>query len=88
VPTLLLIGAKDDISSPPSCKQMVDNARGRSALARIVVYPEAQHDFDRADLPLHALAGSDASAPEHGHVGSDAEARADAARQVSAWLAR
>ena len=30
VPTLLLIGAKDDISSPPSCKLMVDGARGRS----------------------------------------------------------
>ena len=45
VPTLLLIGAKDDISSPPSCKQMVDNARGRSALARIVVYPTAAARF-------------------------------------------
>src|SRR5881392_347290 len=52
VPTLLLIGAKDDISSPPSCKQMVDGARGRSALARIVVYPAASHDFDRANVPL------------------------------------
>src|SRR3954451_2881348 len=34
VPTLLLIGAKDDVASPPLCKQMVDGARGRSALAR------------------------------------------------------
>ena len=33
VPTLLLIGAKDDVSSPPACRQMVDGARGRSALA-------------------------------------------------------
>lgn len=88
VPTLLLIGAKDDISSPASCKQMVDNARGRSALARIVVYPSAQHDFDRADLPLYALASSEASAPDHGHVGTDADARADAQKQVGAWLAR
>ena len=88
VPTLLLIGAKDDISSPPSCKQMMDNARGRSALARIVLYPDAQHDFDRADLPQYALASSDASAPEHGHVGADPEARADAQKQVAAWLAR
>ena len=58
VPTLLLIGAKDDVSSPPACRQMVDGARGRSALARIVVYPGAYHDFDRANLPLHAIAGS------------------------------
>ena len=58
VPTLLLIGAKDDVSSPPACRQMVDGARGRSALARIVVYPGAYHDFDRANLPLHAIAGT------------------------------
>ena len=64
VPTLLLIGAKDDVSSPPACRQMIDGARGRSALARIVVYPGAYHDFDRANLPLHAMAGiADAACP-------------------------
>src|SRR5436190_17932103 len=51
VPTLLLIGAKDDVSSPPACRQMIDGARGRSALTRIVVYPGAYHDFDRANFP-------------------------------------
>ena len=58
VPTLLLIGARDDVSSPPACRQMVDGARGRSALTRIVVYPGAPHDFDRANLPLHAIGGA------------------------------
>ena len=58
MPTLLLIGAKDDVSSPPACRAMVDGARGRSALTRIVVYPGAYHEFDRANLPVHALAGS------------------------------
>src|SRR5881227_2560764 len=68
VPTLVLIGAKDDVSSPPACRQMVDGARGRSALARIVVYPSAYHDFDRANFPLHAIGGtSDAGLPEKGH---------------------
>src|SRR3954469_1680490 len=57
VPTLVLIGANDDLSSPAACRQMVDGARGRSALARIVVYPGAYHDFDRANLPLHAISG-------------------------------
>ena len=47
----VLIGASDDVSSPSACRQMVDGARGRSALARIVIYPGAAHDFDRADLP-------------------------------------
>ena len=89
VPTLLLIGAKDDVSSPPACRQMVDGARGRSALARIVVYPSAYHDFDRANFPLHAIGGgSDAALPEKGHVGTDAEARADSQKRVADWLAR
>jgi dienelactone hydrolase len=89
VPTLLLIGARDDVSSPPACRQMIDGARGRSALTRIVVYPDADHEFDRANLPVHALAGtSDATAPEHGHLGSDVDARADSQKLVAQWLAR
>src|SRR5205085_10973776 len=69
VPTLLLIGAKDDVSSPAACRAMVDGARGRSALTRIEIYPSASHDFDRANLPLHAVAGgSDATVPERGHI--------------------
>jgi dienelactone hydrolase len=89
VPTLLLIGAKDDISSPSACRQMVDGARGRTALTRIEVYPGAAHDFDRANLPLHAVGGNaDAAVPEHGHIGTDADARADSQKRVAEWLAR
>jgi dienelactone hydrolase len=89
VPTLLLIGAKDDVSSPPACRQMIDGARGRSALVQIVVYPGAYHDFDRANFPLHAIGGTaDAALPERGHVGTDAEARADSQKRVAEWLAR
>jgi dienelactone hydrolase len=89
VPTLLLIGAKDDVSSPPACRQMIDGARGRSALTRIVVYPQAYHDFDRTNLPLHAgVTTSDIAVPERGHVGSDPDARADSQKLVAEWLAR
>jgi dienelactone hydrolase len=88
VPTLLLIGASDDVSSPSDCRKMVDGARGRSALARIVVYPGAHHDFDRADLPLHAIAGTDASVPERGHLGGNPDARADSQKRVAEWLGR
>jgi dienelactone hydrolase len=89
VPTLILIGAKDDVASPPACRQMIDGARGRSALTRFVVYPGAYHDFDRANLPLHAVSEkSDPAAPEHGHVGSDPDARADSEKLVTEWLAR
>lgn len=89
VPTLLLIGANDDVSSPSACRQMMDGARGRSALARIIVYPNASHDFDSANLPLHAIGGSaDATVPEHGHIGTDTDARADSEKRVAEWLAR
>ena len=87
VPTLLLIGAKDDVSSPPACRQMVEGAHGRSALTRIVVYPSAYHDFDRPNLPVQAI-GPDAADPEKGHVGTDVEARADSQKRVAEWLAR
>jgi dienelactone hydrolase len=89
VPTLVLIGAKDDVSSPPACRQMIEGARGRSALVHIVIYPGAYHDFDRANFPLHAVAGTqDAAAPEHGHLGTDPEARADSQKRVAEWLSR
>jgi len=89
VPTLLLIGARDDISSPPACRQMVDGARGRSALARIVVYPGALHDFDRTNFPPQAIDGaSDPALPERGHLGADPDARADSQQRVAQWLAR
>ena len=88
VPMLLLIGGNDDVASPAQCRQMVDGARGRSALARIEVYPAALHDFDRADLAPRVLDGHDPAAPEHGHIGGNADARADAQKRVAEWLAR
>ena len=89
MPTLLLIGAQDDVSSPPACRQMVEGARGRSALAQIVVYPGASHDFDRAEFSAaRDRIGSDAALPERGHIGTDADARRDAQRRVTEWLAR
>src|ERR1700682_4452305 len=90
VPTLLLIGAKDDVSSPTACRAMIDGARGRSALTRIEIYPGASHDFDHPDLPLHAIGsgGVDAALPERGHIGTDAEARTDSQARVAEWLAR
>ena len=86
MPTLLLIGAKDEISSPQACRQLVDGARGRSALTRIVVYPGAAHDFDRASVAVRSIGSTDPALPER--AGTDAEARSDAQRRVTEWLAR
>jgi dienelactone hydrolase len=88
VPTLVLIGGNDDQSPPAACRQMIDGARGRSALARIVVYPGAYHDFDRPNLPVNASASTEAGAPERDRLGPDPVARADSQKRVAEWLAR
>lgn len=86
-PTLVLIGSNDDISSPPSCRTMVDGAHGRSALAQLVVYPGAYHGFDIPEVPVH-LTSADPSEPGRGHIGSDPAARRDAEKRVAHWLGR
>ena len=89
VPTLILIGRADDWTSAATCEQMIAGARGRSAGTVIKVYPGAYHDFDRANLPLQAIAAtSDAARPERGHLGTDPEARADSQKRGAEWLAR
>jgi dienelactone hydrolase len=88
IPTLVLIGGNDDVSSPAACRQMIEGARGRSALARIVVYPGAYQDFDRANLPLRATGAADPDVPEKGHLGTDPAARADSQKRVAEWLGR
>ncbi|MCG6207398.1 dienelactone hydrolase family protein [Rhodopseudomonas sp. HC1] len=88
VPTLVLIGGDDDITSASACRAMVDGAQGRSALTRLVVYPGAYHDFDRAEIKLHLTSVADPEAAEPGHLGFDAAARADAERRVAHWLGR
>jgi dienelactone hydrolase len=68
---------------------MIEGARGRSALTRIVVYPSAYHDFDRPNLPVQAIGSNpDAADPERGHVGTDVDARVDSQKRVAEWLAR
>src|SRR5438309_187192 len=44
VPTLILIGAVDDVTSPAVCQQMVTGARGRSARSLVHIYAGAYHD--------------------------------------------
>lgn len=89
VPTLVLMGADDDVNSPAACRQMVDDAKGRSAFARFVVYPRAVHAFDQANVTVQAVdARSDPDLPERGHIGTNVKARNDALKRVVKWLAR
>jgi dienelactone hydrolase len=88
VPTLILIGALDDWTSPQECERMVAGAKDRSARASIVVYPDAFHDFDHPSRPLQVRGGFALSADGSGriHTGTNATARADAQKRVSQWL--
>ena len=90
LPTLILIGAKDDWTPASACEQMVAGARGRSARAGIVVYPGAYHDFDHPNLPLQQRSGVAFASGGSGrvHVGTDAAARADAQKRVPEWISR
>jgi dienelactone hydrolase len=90
LPTLILIGAKDDWSLASYCEQMVAGAKGRTARANIVVYPGAYHDFDAPDLPLQQRSSVTMSGGPTGrvHVGTDPAARADALKRVPEWIAR
>jgi dienelactone hydrolase len=90
IPTLILIGQSDDWTPAAACEQMVAGARGRSARVQIVVYPEAHHEFDRADSPIRLRTGLvntvDPSGRAHG--GTNPAARNDAFTRVPKWLAR
>jgi dienelactone hydrolase len=90
VPTLILIGSRDDWTPASTCQQMVAGARGRSARATIIVYSGAQHDFDRPDSPIRLRAGLAYTADPSGkaHVGTNPAARTDALKRVPQWLAR
>lgn len=89
MPTLILVGAKDEWASASACQQMVAGARGRSARAAIQIYPNAYHDFDHPNLPLQQRANVLVNgAPARVHVGTDQVARMDAMKRVAEWLAR
>ena len=88
IPTLILIGRADDWTAAAACEQMVAGAHGRSALASLVVYPGAYHEFDRPDYPIRERTGLANTADGSGkaHVGTNASARADAMMRVREWL--
>ncbi|MBV8793034.1 MAG: dienelactone hydrolase family protein [Pseudolabrys sp.] len=90
VPTLILIGSQDDWTPASQCEQMVAGAKGRSAAATLVVYPNALHDFDRKNLPRQERTGIASTPSPAGrvHIGTDEEAREDAFKRVAEWLAR
>lgn len=90
VPTLILIGSADDWTPAAACQQMVAGARGRSARVQIIVYPDAHHEFDRANSPIRLRTGLVNTVDPAGmaHGGTDPAARGAAFARVPQWLAR
>ncbi|MCL2715001.1 MAG: dienelactone hydrolase family protein [Alphaproteobacteria bacterium] len=88
VPTLVLIGARDEVTSPSACRQMVDGAHGRSALTRIMIYPGANHDFDDAGQAMARHDESERIPASRSFGGGNSEARVDAQKRVVEWLGR
>jgi dienelactone hydrolase len=90
VPTLVLVGGADDWTAPGPCQDMVAEARGRSALATIVTYPGAYHEFDRANYPIRQRKGLAFTADGSGiaHLGTNEAARTDAITRVPQWLSQ
>jgi len=90
-PLLVLIGEADDWTPAAKCREMVEAMRGRGADATIVGYPGAYHYFDVEGQPLEVQAQveNDNRAGGFGAtVSYQAEAAADARRQVEQFLAR
>ncbi len=88
-PLLVLIGEADDWTPAAVCREMVESMRARGADASIVVYPGAFHYFDVEGQPREVLAhvGNQYRAGGRGAtVAYQAEAAADAFRQVEAFL--
>lgn len=84
-PLLLLVGAKDDWTPAPPCRDLAARYPHRITL---VVYPNATHDFDAPGEQMHTLHGlaTPPSGTGMAHTGSDPAAREDAIRLVSSFL--
>ncbi len=48
----ILMGEKDDWTNPQFCKKLVQQNENKKII-NITMYPEAYHDFDRPNSPLH-----------------------------------
>lgn len=78
-PLLILVGANDDWTPAERCRTLAARFPDR---IKLVVYPDAWHDFDAPDAPVRARTGL--ATPPSGtgvaHTGTDPAARADALR--------
>jgi dienelactone hydrolase len=91
-PLLVLMGGADDWTNPDICREMVEKMKAKKADATIVLYPGAYHYFDIEDQKREYLPSvANRNKPNEccgATVGYNAEAAADAHRQVEAFIGR
>jgi len=90
-PLLVLIGEADDWTPAATCREMVEAMRSRGSDAHIVTYPGAYHYFDVEGQRREVLAEVENDNRPGGHgatVSYQAEAAADAHRQIEQFLAK
>jgi dienelactone hydrolase len=87
IPTEILIGALDNWTEPKYCLSLVRRSDQNPPL-KIKVYPDAYHDFDRPNSPVHEYGGL-SGIPSHRNsatVGTNEVARAQAIAKAMALL--
>jgi len=85
-PVLILIGAKDDWSPAPPCQALAQSAGAAGRPVRIVVYPNAYHHFDGAEVHKRTFV-AEARGGRGATVDYDPRAHEDAEKQVRSFLA-
>lgn len=84
-PLLILVGANDDWTPAPPCRELAARYPRRIDL---VIYPDAWHDFDAPGRPVRERTGLATPPSRTGvaHTGSNPAARLDALARVAAFL--
>jgi dienelactone hydrolase len=84
-PLLMLVGGRDDWTPPEPCEKLAGTAKDAGRPVSIVVYPDAYHHFDGADLKKRVY-----SSVARGGKGATMEynpkAHADSEKQVRVFL--
>ena len=90
LPLLILVGAADDWTPAAPCVDLIAAAKAKNEPAEIFTYPDAYHDFDHPNMPVHTVEGLAFTADGDGqaHTGTNPEARANAIERVMEFLRR
>ncbi len=90
LPLLILMGEADDWTPAAPCRSLAEQAAASGEKVQIKTYPNAYHDFDHPNLPVHVVEhlAYTASGGGSAHTGTNEAARKDAIEQVLGFLAR